>query len=271
MTLIAAFTGSFGTVCLCDSQETVGGYAKKSVAKLEYTEGPVSFAIAGAGDGTHIKALTFELTGALSKLQDYSQGRVLEALKTVSLDYFRSYIWPRGADRPSLEILVITNPPGTIPDLWHISDGTAQWLERGEVSIGIGSYLADYLASHLDSFRQDEAEAIAVAAYILKEVKDHIDGVGMDGTIYLFRKDGSVEYLFQEDLTMLDPVFCKFNELISHVFNSTFCLKIPLTAEEIERERQELRDQYISIVMKIREQQTKTGFRSLPFCDTGTD
>src|SRR5262249_16363821 len=178
---------------------------------------------------------------------------------------FRRYIWNRSDNGDELQMLVMTQRVGSLPDLWHIVDGAAIWVADGERSIGVGSYLADYLSDKLQSFRHDEAEAIAAAAYILKEVKDHIDGVGLDSTVYLFRRDGSVEHFFQDTLTKLEPIFSQFNELVSHVFNAAFNLDYPITDDEIERERHQLRGDYMAAVEEIKDEAQRMGYTSTPF------
>jgi hypothetical protein len=269
MTLIAAFSGAFGMVFLSDSQETVSGYAKRSVDKVEHSTGsPFPYAIAGSGDGTHIDALKFEISGAVAQLTGYSLPEIHETLKHECLDYFQKYIWPRGSDKPALEMLMMTQRKGSHPDLWHIADGTVLWVQNDHRSIGVGSYLADYLAGQLPSFRQDESEMIAGAAFILKEVRDHIDGVGLDRNIRLFRPDGTDEYFDEETLSKFDPVFEQFNALISRMFDSIFCMRYPMDTDELRRCRDELRNDYERVVREIIDHAKRMGYTSAPFRKT---
>jgi hypothetical protein len=265
MTLIAAFSGAPGVVLISDSQETVSGYAKRRVDKIEQRTHPFPYAIAGAGDGIHIEALKFEIAGALTDLSEYSLPLLHETLKRVSLDYFQKYIWPRGADKPSVEMLLTTQKVGSHPDIWQIADGAALWVDNNHRSIGVGSYLAEYLIEKLPSFRQDEAEMIAGAAYILKEVGDHIDGVGLDRVVQLFRRDGTSELFSEETLLKFDPLFLKFNQLISHMFDSAFCMEYPMKPDELLMCRKELREEYEETIQQIINEYTRLGYRANPF------
>ncbi|HEY6305239.1 MAG TPA: hypothetical protein VI488_02120 [Candidatus Angelobacter sp.] len=82
MTLISAFTGAFGMVLISDSQEAVSGYAKRNVDKVEHNTGePFPFAIAGSGDGVHIDAVKFEISGELLQLKEHHLSEIHEVLK----------------------------------------------------------------------------------------------------------------------------------------------------------------------------------------------
>lgn len=76
----------------------------------------------------------------------------------------------------------------------------------------------------LDSFAQEEAEMVAVATYVLKEVKENIDGVGLNSSVWLLRKDGTNELFEQDDLNDLEVLMERFNEVINVAFDAAFDL-----------------------------------------------
>ena len=76
----------------------------------------------------------------------------------------------------------------------------------------------------LDSFAQEEAEMVAVATYVLKEVKEDIDGVGLNSSVWLLRKDGTNELFEQDDLNDLEVLMERFNEVINVAFDAAFDL-----------------------------------------------
>ncbi|HEY6305240.1 MAG TPA: hypothetical protein VI488_02125 [Candidatus Angelobacter sp.] len=162
----------------------------------------------------------------------------------------------------------MTQNKGTVPDLWHVADGTVLWVQDSHRSIGLGSYLADYLAEKLPSFRQDEAEMIAGGAYILKEVQEHIDGVGLDRIVRLFRPDGTDEYFDEETIAKFDPVFAKFNALMSNMFDSVFCMEYPMKVDELGMGRDEARDEYMATIKEIIDHAKTRGYTSQPFRKT---
>jgi 20S proteasome alpha/beta subunit len=229
MTLIAAFSGAGGIALFSDSQETVAGYAKKRVSKIEIrpvrdgNDRAFTFAIAGSGNAVHVDRLRFELEGELEKLKkNHGLPAIHETLDRTTLKYFQERIWVRQTDRPDVEMLVIVHYVGGAAEMFHLADGTAIWIPGGHKCIGIGSYLAEYLLEKFAGFGVERDEMIGKAAYVLSEVKEHVDGVGLDSVICLFRRDGEFDYIEECDLEGASPLLGHFNRLLGHVFDCTF-------------------------------------------------
>src|SRR6267142_4537211 len=112
MTLVAGLIGAGCGVMFADSQETISGYAKKSVDKLSYwdtsPDRDFRFAIGGAGDsGPYIDKFNFDLVGALLGLQAGDIGDVCTELERVTLDFHKTHIWPQGRPYHGLESLIL--------------------------------------------------------------------------------------------------------------------------------------------------------------------
>lgn len=138
-------------------------------------------------------------------------------------EFFEKYIWVRPAnDRPELEMLLVFQPPGSCPLHFHIADGIMTMVAGQFKSIGIGSYLADYLFGKLKDFGQHEGEMVAVAAYILKEVRANIDGCGLEGAIWILRPDGTRELFEREEIEELDGFIDMFDEIVGIAFGAAF-------------------------------------------------
>jgi 20S proteasome alpha/beta subunit len=244
MTLIAAFSGAGGLALFSDSQETVAGYAKRRVSKIEVRlvregEGRTfTFAIAGSGTAVHIDRLRFELERELDKLKGSCGLQAIhDVLDRTTLKYFKERIWMRHTERPDLEMLVIVHNEGGSAEMFHLADGTATWIPGGYKCIGIGSYLAEYLLEKLEMFGVERDEMIGKAAYVLNEVKGHVDGVGLDSVICLFRRDGEVDFVEERDLDNAGRLFQHFNRLLGHVFDATFdTTQIASQAKEVANE-----------------------------------
>jgi len=105
---------------------------------------------------------------------------------------------------------------------FHIADGIMMMVAGQFKSIGVGSYLADYLFGKLKDFGQREGEMVAVAAYILKEVRANIDGCGLDGAIWMLRPDGTRELFASEEIDELDGFIDMFDEIVGIAFDAAF-------------------------------------------------
>jgi hypothetical protein len=227
MTLVATFGGASGTILLADSQESTG-YAKKSVSKVEvFTSKPYRFAFAGAGNATHIEGITRCLMreSGLRELPDAgtTHSDVEAALKAAVIGYYQQHIWPRAGDKPELELIFLAQPlPVGHTIAFHIADGLVNFCHYESKAIGIGSYLADYLLPKLVGYAQEDGELFAKAVYILKEVKDNIEGCGGESQIHLFKNDGTCDGLQDAEVLEIEKLVVEFNEIMRQGFDAAF-------------------------------------------------
>jgi hypothetical protein len=229
MTLVAGFSGAGGLVLFADSQETKQGYGKKSVDKIEFWssgKAQIAFLVGGAGSAAHIDNLVQQLGAVVRRTVLAQPGDGLDPIfaeiELMVSNFFKEHIWSRSGDKPELELLFALQPEKGRPELFHVADGLVTYIPAAHKTIGVGCYLADFLLEKLDDFGQHEAEMIAVAAYVLKEVKANVDGVGLRSTIWLLRTDGTREQFEQEDLEGVERFMERFNEIIRVAFDSAF-------------------------------------------------
>jgi hypothetical protein len=228
MTLVAGLSGFGGLVVFSDTQETVQGYAKKQMDKIDFwTSGPSGpgLLMGGAGSAIHIEKLNQWIgpTVAGNVREGRDSDFIIKHIEEAVAEFFKEHIWIRPVnDRPELEMLLALQPNGSPATLFHIAEGVMTMVAGHFKAIGIGSYLADFLFNKLSEFGQDEAEMIAIAAYILKEVRTNIDGCGLEGAIWILRPDGTRDLFAKEEIDELEGFIDLFDEIMGIAFDAAF-------------------------------------------------
>ncbi len=93
-----------------------------------------------------------------------------------------------------MELLMVLQPKAGLghPLILHALE-TAVNVIREQKCIGIGSFLADYILDRVLENCGGKYHLIAVAAYLLREVRENIDGCGKDSTIWFFGPNDGVK------------------------------------------------------------------------------
>lgn len=212
VTIIAGFRCQDGIVVCADTQETSGA-AKRSIPKLQCFHGPVSsqdgqsminpdlaLAICGAGDGPFIDKITSQAWDAIRYVSDVWEAseRIESMIKETYKEFGQIF------------------QPGTCPQVnlvYGVTIGGESRLfeakgpvvnETNYSSDGAGYYLADFLTSRMrgDGWL-NVRQTVILAAYILFQAKEHVEGCGGDSHIAVLRE--------KESSGMVDP------RLIEHV------------------------------------------------------
>lgn len=228
MTLVAALSGHEGIVLFADNDETVAGYSKRTIDKVEVwstPDRPFRFAIAGAcTDGTYADALQSEIGGALFSVDSFDLKKITVALSDTLTSFYGKHVWPRvSGDKPQMEYLVAIQPlPKGFAEVIHISETavnvmgvTTHWK-----SIGVGSYLADFLFNLMLGGGEPIAQLAAAAVYAAKEVRKNIDDVGEVERIVVFRWDGTYDEFDLEDIQAIEKNLSPLNEALGYLFSS---------------------------------------------------
>jgi hypothetical protein len=63
---------------------------------------------------------------------------------------------------------------------------------------------------------------LAKAVYILREVKENIEGCGGDSQIHLFKNDGTSDGLAEGEIAEIEKLFVRFNEVLRQSFDAAF-------------------------------------------------
>lgn len=212
VTIIAGFKCRDGIVICADSQETVGS-SKRSVPKIQFHKGPfpdfqnqdfinhdLAVVFAGAGDGPFIDKVAELAWQPIRKASNIWQAST--AIEAVIKDTYKEYgkIYQQG-QCPSAE-LVYGITMGKVSKLFHAYGPIVN--EKEYVSAGIGYYLADFLAGRMYQQHLSTRQCVILAAYILYQAKEHVEGCGGDSQIAVLREEepsGLVEYKLIEEVT----------------------------------------------------------------------
>lgn len=198
VTIIAGFKCEEGVVVCADTQETLGT-AKRSVPKLRFepfdnkteTEDHASnlaVAFCGAGDGPFIDKLVNEAWRAAKQQPDLPS--VCDAIEeSIVRQYMRfGKVYQSGAC-PEVQLIYGVKMDGES----RLFDASGPIVnEKHEYdSGGQGHYMADFLASKMHHTHLNIRQCAILAAYVLHEAKDHVDGCGGDSQIAVLRNKGT--------------------------------------------------------------------------------
>jgi hypothetical protein len=301
MTILAGFSSTAGAILCADTQETVG-YAKRNVNKIEVkqsgkTIGESKFRVAIAAGGTSYYAdkLTQELFDTIRSFEEYEPKEIIEAIEAKLTEFYTKHLWPRAnvQDAPQIELLILFQ---AIPDdpkifvgyplLLHVAE-TAVNIVQSYKTVGIGSWLADYILERLQPHgRSNKHCLVALGAYLMKEIRENVDGCGKDAEIMFFGRDGTWEDVSGGDvLQFLESHVGDINETFSEVlyrigqipigYEHEGHSSIEAVIEDVERVRGEYAEA-IRLEEKRREQQRRemeeyrrnhprTGTEDIPF------
>jgi hypothetical protein len=229
MALIAGFRGRGGTVLCSDLLEVQGGYAKKPVDKITLSVKaykPQSirfqFAIGCSGSGPYMDMLQSELVSELESLAssadillDKLLTTIRDAMVEILVSFYGKHIWPRSSSAANADmqfLLVIQPCPCGESCFMKIIETAVTIIEDYSYAcIGIGSYLADYIFENMLSGTGAKEYQLALAAYVLTEVNENVDGCGHGYSIYHFDENGQMSWMVHnyrsEDFSGMKRIF----------------------------------------------------------------
>jgi len=216
VTIIAGFRCRDGIVVCADTQETSGS-AKRNVTKLEFWNGPtwseaqrkminhdLAIAFCGAGDGPFVDKIASRAWDALRGVADIWEAT--DAVESMIKETYREFgqIYQPGSFPQAELIYGITI--GGQSRLFQASGPLVN--EKSYASNGIGYYLADFLAERMGANGESgwltTRQCTVVAAYILFQAKEHVEGCGGNSHVAVLRESessGMVDFRLIEHLT----------------------------------------------------------------------
>jgi hypothetical protein len=210
VTIIAGFKSHEGIVICADTQETIES-SKKQISKLRFepadlstgTINDLAVAFCGSGDGPYVDKL---IQNAWENLQtatslDEVSAEIEKSIKNTYREFGRIY---QTGLCPSAELIYGVK----------MFNGTKLFSAYGPIvneikefhSSGIGHYIADFLASRMYKSYLGIKQCVILAAYILFQAKEHVEGCGGQSQIAVLRDDGTsgvVEWRHVEAITEL--------------------------------------------------------------------
>jgi hypothetical protein len=199
VTIIAGFKSYEGIVLCADTQETLE-HAKRNIPKLRFeplnTHGfPVqesiedlAVAFCGAGDGPFIDKLVSEAWQGASVATSLDEA--CEAIEASIRRVYKEFgaVYQQGM---CPEVQLIFGVKMDHRSRLFSAVGPIVNEKRGYECGGVGHYMADFLASRMYGDHLPIHACVILAAYILFQSKEHVDGCGGDSQIVVLREDGS--------------------------------------------------------------------------------
>ena len=207
VTIIAGFRCDEGIVICADTQETFQG-AKHQVPKLRFEptewegEHEMAAAFCGSGHGPFIDKIIeniWQEIQACSALDDACE----TAEKTIKETY-REFgrIYQRGAC-PEVDLIFGIKASGASR---LFSAAGPLLTEKPYSAWGSGKYMADFLAMRMYGNELNLRQLVILAAYILFQAKEHVDGCGGESHIAVLRNvgvSGRPHYKYIDEITDL--------------------------------------------------------------------
>ena len=246
--MIAGFRCQDGIVVCADTQETLGS-AKRNVPKLEFTKGPtwsveqnelinhdLALAVCGAGHGPFVDKIASRAWDALRGVADIDEAAdSVEAMIKQTYQEFGQIYQPGSFPEAELIYGISIGGQSRLFQAWG-----PVVLEKSYASSGIGHYLADFLAERMGANGEHGwltiRQCVAVAAYILFQAKEHVEGCGGSSQIAVLRESessGMVDFHLVEHLTEYLKLADRFTgELLLNT--ADFSMSDSALAEKIE-------------------------------------
>ena len=194
MTIIAGFKCKNGIVVCADTLET-SGPSKRQVPKLHFEETeimpgePIALAFCGAGYGPLIDKLFDESWKSAQRAATIDDvcGEIESTIKVLYKEY--GEIYQAGAC-PTAELIYGVKTKDGNTKLFS-ANGPIVTERADYYSAGAGYYMADFLASRMYEKNLTLRQCVILAAYVLFQAKEHVDGCGGGSHIAALRNDGT--------------------------------------------------------------------------------
>jgi hypothetical protein len=218
VTIAAGFYFNGGIILCADTQETIE-HSKTWTPKLilepaamrgKDSPDDLMLAIAGAGSGPFIDKLTERAWESIFDAKSFEEAcsSVEESIKGTHEEYGRIF---QPGYLPNAELVYGIKMQGQ--SKLFTASGPVVNEKRGYGSVGAGNYMADFLAARLHQRYLPAPQAVILAAYVLFQCKEHVDGCGGDSHIAVLSETGNsrmlaewMAYLSGDQLEEVDEV-----------------------------------------------------------------
>jgi 20S proteasome alpha/beta subunit len=211
MTIAFGLMNGGSVVLAADSREIIGSYAKKTTQKIKHTVyfGKWRLGIVGASDSSHyVDLFEAELSRQLASIKEFDYAKIHSIIASALHRIHKQHIWPRPkGDKPQFNTLIAIQGIEPVRSRSLLVTEESALLNVSEFkSIGIGSYMADYLHRRVlrSSGRTYNASTEFLenlAVFILKQVKTSVEGCDDESLIATFNGvDGSFHWLTNDDI-----------------------------------------------------------------------
>jgi len=197
----------------------------------------------------------------LGKFHEFDYSKIVETIKIKLLNFHKMHIWPIPKDeRPSFELLIVLQgikPQGSRALLYTHKTAVLPVHYR---SIGVGSYLADYLSSKLDVsgnrieslvYNSSTEEMERFGVFLIQQIKSAIHGCDGETLVATFRGDGTMKWMLGEEVHEIESWFTAFHS------NAVPLLRLVSHAEVSDEEFRESLQQFNADMNLLRARQAR--------------
>lgn len=200
VTIVVGFKCAEGIVLCADTQETVHNLSKRNVPKLRVEPsnrasavlsglGDMAVAFCGATDnGPFVDEIidrAWRAARGAKSLENVSE-LINQSIKASYREFAKVY---QPGFLPTTELIYGVKMAGDSRLFYAYGPAVN---EKDEYATGgIGYYMADFLASRMFSSALNMRQCVILAAYILFQAKEHVDGCGGASHIAVLRNNGS--------------------------------------------------------------------------------
>lgn len=224
MTIAAGLRCAHGVVLCADTQETrLPAGSKVNTPKLRVepwnkleSDSPddLMIAVAGAGDGPFIDKIV-ELAWEdvqLATSFDEACHQMEHSIKHTHKEY--GAIFQTGY-LPETQLVYGVKMHGS--SKLFSTRGPIVNEKREYDSVGAGYYMADFLAGRMHGNGFPASQVITLAAYILSQCKEHVDGCGGESQIALLDERGSSKIISAVELNTATQTLRAVDDVLSHL------------------------------------------------------
>lgn len=216
VTIAAGFRYRNGILLLADTQHTYRQWMKLSKSKIVELKFPgqkakIGVAIAGSVD---FAIMATEKLEKKLKSIDITHEVIGDKIEEVLLDIYDRHIHPFNlGNECGFDLLVA---------MWTDAEGLALLNTSGTAiteikeygMIGIGLYLAQFLASTYDRHSMERDEVFTFAVDVFRKVKTHVDGCGGLTNVFLLEQDGESGYYPETDVENIEQFTKDFDQAV---------------------------------------------------------
>ena len=234
MTIVAGFKSHEGVVLCADTQETIDQVSKHNVPKLrvepsessyrvqrvmgEGSDDDLAVAFCGATDnGPYLDMVIDKAWEAAREAVSLAEAcaSIEDSIKHTHREYGDIY---QTGYLPSTEIIYGGRMEGDSKLFYSL--GPAITERKGFVAGGVGVHLANFIASRMYSEYLEVKQCVILAAYILFQTKEHVDGCGGDSQIAVLRAHGTSGQVHWENVESITKLLRdsdkEFGEVLMH-------------------------------------------------------
>jgi hypothetical protein len=238
VTIVIGLLAEDGIVVAADTQETIGSMKIDESKVLVANKGTKrqkagALIVSGAGDGGYLDTINQEICDCfLSNKWDKKSftNSIKRQLKQFHADHIIPFSMLPSHERPELS-LVLGGQIGTNLLLLESDRSTIRPC-RNYAAVGIGHTHARAMLRRY-WVKLNTVKAASLAAYIMFNVKNNVDGCGNETQIVIL-KDGHAEYLSDRNIFMLEHSFREYQA--DEVLMLHFALGLDLRQPDMDSE-----------------------------------